>query len=241
MLKSAMTKPEFALSPIVDEASSEEEVSPNLQMVCRRLPVLEKSGTRPLVEAVGSAINKVSSKLGLCQLDSTSHSETEFDEEASASTLRRRVATTGSNLNEMPRNAKRLSRHHSLDADAVFRAIHTRGLGPRLCGGSPAKTSTMQELGLPLIFRRNSQSLMNMQLFEPKKQPSQLIAEEKLRQESSQTRASILDFEHLFVQYFVEVKPRRSRTAQSPRGVSAQPTANEVVAAWKEANQVGFP
>lgn len=101
----------------------------------------------------------------------------------------------------------------------------------------------MRELGLPLIFRRNSHSLLNIQKMglqhqsskDLPKESSQVIAEDKL-QESSQTRASILDFEHLFVQYFVEVTPLKQSKEFSGthREWLAQPKADAVVKAWKE-------
>ena len=78
----------------------------------------------------------------------------------------------------------------------------------------------MQDLGLPLIFRRSSQSLLHLNRLASSKKKGSLgalpsspqIVEESLRQEGAQARGSILDFEHLFVQYFVEVPGLSQKT-----------------------------
>ena len=81
-------------------------------------------------------------------------------------------------------------------------------------------SSTMQDLGLPFIFRRSShhlnrlasgKKLGSLASLAASLPSSPQILEDNLRQEGAKTRASILDFEHLFVQYFVEApRPRRT-------------------------------
>ncbi|CAK9063618.1 unnamed protein product [Durusdinium trenchii] len=262
-----MSKSSFPLSPIDDFDLDEEEPveSEGLQMVCRKLPVLERHSSTQFVQAVNTAINRMGSKFGLCDLVDE---EEEPDDvgpqkvvhrETSSARLRRRVATTPSQLNHLAQNPnpKRMMRRRSLDleaAEAWDQAISKRGLGDKLPlrgdskgsgspPGSPLGGPTMRELGLPLIFRRNSHSLLNIQKMglqhqsskDLPKESSQVIAEDKL-QESSQTRASILDFEHLFVQYFVEVTPLKQSKEFSGthREWLAQPKADAVVKAWKE-------
>ena len=76
----------------------------------------------------------------------------------------------------------------------------------------------MQDLGLPFIFRRSSHHLNRLASGKKLGSLASLaaslpstpqIVEDSLRQEGAKTRASILDFEHLFVQYFVEApRPR---------------------------------
>ncbi|CAL1128346.1 unnamed protein product, partial [Cladocopium goreaui] len=228
-----------------------------LQVVCQRLPLLERHSSTHFVQAVNTAINRVGSKFGLCELvDEDDDLVTpQTSRNATTSLGLRRRATTGSRLNHMDK-PKRLFRRRSLDLDAMsaWSAISNRGLGDKLpqglieekregsCLSSPSSSApTIQELGLPLIFRRNSHSLMNVQKMAMPSQSSkdlqslgsQIIAEEKLKESS--TRASILDFEHLFVQYFVEVTPLlRHRFCASSDAWLAQPSAHEVVRAWKE-------
>lgn len=86
---------------------------------------------------------------------------------------------------------------------------------------------TMQELGLPLWLRRSDNSvgsLVNLTL--------------ALEQQST-PRSSILDFEHLFVQYYVAFEPERRRLRDvlamcRHRAVDTCPiTAEDVVEEWK--------
>lgn len=258
-----MSKPSFSkLTPIDDAFDSDEELGDlsedsGLQVVCQRLPLLERHSSTHFVQAVNTAINRVGSKFGLCELvDEDDDLVTpQTSRNATTSLGLRRRATTGSRLNHMDK-PKRLFRRRSLDLDAMsaWSAISNRGLGDKLpqglieekregsCLSSPSSSApTIQELGLPLIFRRNSHSLMNVQKMAMPSQSSkdlqslgsQIIAEEKLKESS--TRASILDFEHLFVQYFVEVTPLlRHRFCASSDAWLAQPSAHEVVRAWKE-------
>ncbi|OLP83956.1 Protein polyglycylase TTLL10 [Symbiodinium microadriaticum] len=259
-----------------DDSYSDEESAAHfdLQLVCDRPPVLETRTSAQVVKAVGSAIHRVGSKFGIYDAslspvpeDLEQEETPEPPEESRTKRLWRRTATTGCDMNEMKAKPKKLVRRRSLDLDSratALTAVSNRGLGAKLSqsglkldsldGGSQSSSvpsSTMQDLGLPFIFRRSShhlnrlasgKKLGSLASLAASLPSSPQILEDNLRQEGAKTRASILDFEHLFVQYFVEVMPCRGRFAgrfsgeqRAPGTVRlAQPSAWEVAREWKE-------
>eukprot|EP00913_Durusdinium_trenchii_P018048 g16959.t1 len=215
--------------PAVVKSQPEEPVeSEGLQMVCRKLPVLERHSSTQFVQAVNTAINRMGSKFGLCDLVD----EEEEPDDVGPQKLGRLeilLATTPSQLNHLAQNPnpKRMMRRRSLDleaAEAWDQAISKRGLGETWRIGSDK---------LPL---RGDSKGSGSPPGSPLGGPTMRELDQDKLQESSQTRASILDFEHLFVQYFVEVTPLKQSKEFSGthREWLAQPKADAVVKAWKE-------
>lgn len=246
-----------------------------LEVVCSVQPRFTPApGPAAIVEAVGTAIKEVSSKIRLMEL---------AEGVVAAATTRRRDGPP--RVRTLPAMFAQPSPHRRRGACRRAATVETqRGLGSTLPmrrsnsqqdltnRSSPVAAEeaheeeeedlhpTMKDLGLPGLLSRRciSKSGSGLRPGTPfasgvsfarlSSKRSSMLRDESdaygnlgttdLEELGLDNRKSILDFEHLFVQYFVEVRPKGrwwswSWWRKGARSVTTMPSAKEIADGWK--------